>query len=167
MSINEEYKERIKAYRAIFHYQEEVEKIAREAFLAFNEEERTYFGELLARVYGRNSRIYDTLHTNYEAIKAGRQGLTRAEVRCLVSVILPCLPTKVQYECLQYEILYMIQKQRIALNHEGFRRVSVDKAFDIYNQFAKSILHLQKIPSQWFHIESYIDSERQEIIQSM
>lgn len=167
MSITEEYKERITPFRAIFHYQEEVERIAREAFWAFNEEERTYFGELLACVYGRNSRIYDTLHTNYEAIKAGSRDLSKSDVHYLVSAILPCLPAVLQYECLQYEVLHTIQKQRIALNHEGFRRVSVDKAFDIYNQYAKSILHLHNTPSQWFHVESYTESERQEIIRCM
>lgn len=167
MSIAEEYKERITPFRAIFHYQEEVERIAREAFWAFNEEERTYFGELLACVYGRNSRIYDTLHTNYEAIKAGKRNLSKSDVHYLVSAILPCLPAVLQYECLQYEVLHTIQKQRIALNHEGFRRVSVDKAFDIYNQYTKSILHLHNTPSQWFHVESYTESERQEIIRCM
>lgn len=167
MSIAEEYKESIKAYRTIFHYQEEVEKVAYEAFLAFNEEEKTYFGELLARIYGRNSRIYDTLHTNYEAIKANKRRLSRSEMHYLVSIILPCLPAVLQYECLQYEVLHTIQKQRSTLNHEGFRQVSVDKAFKIYNQYLESILHLRKIPSQWFHAESYTEGDRQEIIKSV
>jgi hypothetical protein len=51
MSITEEYKARIEPYRAIFHYQAEVERIARDAFLAFNEEERQEFGELLASAF--------------------------------------------------------------------------------------------------------------------
>jgi hypothetical protein len=165
--MNVAYQEMTEPFRAVFHYHEEVEKMAEQAFLGFNESEKNHFFAFFREIYGTNTSTYQSLHQDFGFTQITSRSLSKYELRQVVSIILPFLPIQQQFEALQYELLNVLQVQKNLFTRHGFRVLNLKDALRMYESLIENAKRLPEVGSQWFHQASFEPSDRRAIAESI
>ncbi len=147
------------------NYQAQAEKIAVEAFLNFDDVTKEKFFTFFQEVYAEKREVYRFFYTQYADLRVGKMLLSKHQKKQLLAVILPFISTEQQFYLFQCEVLQQIHAQKQYLTYRGKYPVPVPELIRILNQYQKYIENLPK--SSWFHLKSYQEIDRKEVLDMM
>lgn len=159
-----EYEALASTYQTTHNYKAQAEKIAVEAFLAFDDTTKARFFRFLEEVYADKIEVYHFFYSQYAQLRVGRQVLTKHQKRDLLAVILPFLSKENQFYLILCEVLDKIQTYKQSITYQGKYRVSLAELKEMYERYETFLRDMNKLPCQWFHEKSYHQADRQEVL---